>query len=227
MLLNLSCTPSIFKNISFIINSFNNRTNNRTNNRVNNYRINFIACSKNLFFIIVAVCLNACVNVPELLVSDVSQSQLYTGRFSINYFKDGALAREQGNFEWKIATASLTKNNSMQLSLLSPFNTTIALIAFDPNASNEQRASLITPVQTIYAADLNSLMDTTLGWQLPLENILLWLNVDEPKEKELLTDDWTIEVINRHKSNFPKLIIAKNEFKKITARIVLDDINNM
>jgi outer membrane biogenesis lipoprotein LolB len=218
MLLKLNCIPSIFKNInlniSFIINSFNNR-------------VNFIVCSKNLFFIIVTVCLNACVNVPELLVSDVSKPQLYTGRFSINYFKDGALAREQGNFEWKIATASLTKNNSMQLSLLSPFNTTIALIAFDPNASNEQRASLITPVQTIYAADLNSLMDTTLGWQLPLENILLWLNVDEPKEKELLTDDRTIEVINRHKSNFPKLIIAKNEFKKITARIVLDDINNM
>ncbi|MEN9912440.1 MAG: hypothetical protein RI956_884, partial [Pseudomonadota bacterium] len=202
---------SMNKKINFIIHSF----------------IHFICCSKSLFFIIVALCLNACVSVPEFSTLDTSKPQLYTGRFSINYLKEGALAREQGNFEWKIANVSLTKNTSMQLSLLSPFNTVIALIALDPSASNEQRASLVTPVQTIYAADLNNLMDTTLGWQLPLENILLWLNFDEPKEKESLADGWTVEVINRHESKFPKLIIAKNEFKNITARIVLDDINSM
>ena len=188
---------------------------------------NFISYSKKMFFITVALCLSACVSVPEFSTLNASKPQLYTGRFSINYLKEGVLAREQGHFEWKITTASLAKNTSMQLSLLSPFNTTIALISLDSSASNEQRASLITPVQTVYAADLNSLMDTTLGWQLPLENILLCLGFDEPKEKESLTDGWTVEVINRHQSKLAKLIIAKNELKHITARIVLDDINNM
>lgn len=213
MLLNmlLNFIVSMSKKINFIIHSF----------------IHFACYSKSLLFITVALCLNACVSVPEFPALDATKPQLYTGRFSINYLKEGALAREQGNFEWKIANVSLARNTSMQLSLLSPFNTVIALIALNPSASSEQRASLITPVQTVYATDLNRLMDTTLGWQLPLENILLWLNIDEPKEKESLADGWTIEVINRHESKFPKLIIAKNEFKHITARIVLDDINSM
>jgi hypothetical protein len=177
-----------------------------------------------LGFMVLLSCLNACISVPDFFTLTPKKPTVYTGRFSVNYFKSAVLTREQGSFEWKITDSNTIDIKPMQLSLLSPFNTTIALITLNPNASSEQRASLKTPNETIYDTDLDSLMNTVLGWELPLSTLSSWLNQGLLTQDTLISDDWTLQIINRHESKSPKLIIATSALKQITARIVLDDV---
>lgn len=172
--------------------------------------------------------LTACISVPEILsLNPSNQSKLYTGKFSVNYLNNGTISREQGNFEWKIIDPLANEPTHMQLSLLSPFNTTIALITLNPQLPTSQRASLKTPKQTFYESNLSQLMNKVLGWQLPLEELALSLYHNDFKSKPYIPNDWNIEILSQYESNNqPKLIVAKNNSKEISARILLNDIEN-
>jgi outer membrane lipoprotein LolB len=162
----------------------------------------------------------ACVTVPE--IADLkSRSTSHSGRFTISYEKDGAPHREQGGFEWKIQNASqAAPDQAMQLALLSPLGTTLAVIAFDPQASSSQRASLTGPTQTEHATDLDTLMQRTLGWRLPLAALLPWLGKTEPNDSPA---DWVIAVPTRHDTGSPKLITASNAELKLSVRLVFEE----
>lgn len=109
---------------------------------------------------------------------------------------------------------------AMQLSLLSPLGNTLALLAYNPEAALAQRASIQTPQQRFVAADLDSLMSNTLGWRLPLLDLLPWLGQKTPSAAP---QDWLINVNSRYDSDFPRLIVAQNKSQALNVRLVLDD----
>jgi outer membrane biogenesis lipoprotein LolB len=163
--------------------------------------------------------LAACVSVPNMLSLEKT-FDLYTGRFSISYQKDGLLQREQGGFEWKIQSdLAPDAAAAMQLALLTPLGNTVALIAFNPQASADQRASLTTPTQIEFAPDLATLMQDVLGWRLPLTELLPWLAKASPKQSP---DGWAISVVSRHPNGLPKLITANHDAMSIQVRLVFE-----
>jgi hypothetical protein len=176
---------------------------------------------------LLCVGLNACVTVPTMAISDQLAPQTYAGRFSVSYLKDDTPVREQGSFEWKIAAIQSSRepivqpNRAMQLSLLGPLNATLALLAVDPNAPLTEQASLTTPGTTLRAPDLSTLMNRVLGWQLPLEAVLPWLSVNSPKAAP--SPEWRMDVLSRHESGFPKVLLATHADKHMTVRLVFDD----
>lgn len=120
----------------------------------------------------------------------------------------------------KVSAPTLNAAGAMQLNLLNPLGGALAVLAFDPEAPLNERASLNTPQQRYVAPDLDRLMSQTLGWRLPLVDLLAWLGKTAPKQT---SQDWQINVSSRHDSGYPKLILAKNDAMVINVRLVLDD----
>jgi outer membrane lipoprotein LolB len=170
-----------------------------------------------LWLAVIAAVLAACVSVPALPPSS-EKPTIYTGRFAVSYIKDGATQREQGGFEWKIVATNHAEK-TMQLSLLSPLGTTVALIALDPHKPAQLRASLTTPTQTDTAPDLDALMENTLGWRLPLSQLLPWIAKTPPTQSPA---DWQIAVASRHDSGLPRLMTANNPALELTVRLVFE-----
>jgi outer membrane biogenesis lipoprotein LolB len=163
--------------------------------------------------------LAACVSVPNM-PSLEKTFDLHTGRFSISYQKDGQPQREQGGFEWKIQSGLAPgAATAMQLALLSPLGNTVALIAFDPQATADKRASLITPTQIDFAPDLATLMQDVLGWRLPLAELLPWLTKNSPSQSP---DGWAMSVVSRHPSGLPRLITANHDAMGLQVRLVFE-----
>ncbi len=167
--------------------------------------------------------LTACVTAPtrpELTETPT----LYSGRFSISFPKEGLTQREQGGFEWKIQSALAPKTaepeKAMQLSLLNPLGSIAAIIAYDPKASIDKRASFTSPLQTDYAPTLNVLMQRTLGWRLPLTELLPWLETTEPRSQP---EKWAITVVSRFEGGLPKLLTAHNPALSISVRLVFEE----
>jgi outer membrane lipoprotein LolB len=172
-----------------------------------------------LFAIAVTFLVCACVSIPNQAGPE-KQFKSHAGRFSINYQKDGIAQREQGGFEWKIQIDS-PEEKAMQLSLLSPLGNTVVVIALNPSEPQiNQRASFTSPNQTAFAPDLDSLMQNTLGWRLPLTALLPWLEKSPPKQ---MPADWEIAVQSRHATDLPKLITANNERLNLSVRLVFEE----
>lgn len=187
--------------------------------------------------------LSACVSVPAALQTD-SQPSLYTGRFAVTYALNHAVQREQGGFEWRIFTGSTQTQTQvqiqpqpqaspldapMQLLLTSPLGTTVAVLQFDPTALLTQRASLKTPQDRYFAPTLPALMQHTLGWELPLNALLPWLNAQPPDPVDIdgtprarADTEWSIDVVSRHETGLPKIITLTHTGRAITARLVFD-----
>lgn len=165
-----------------------------------------------------AVVLSACVTVPEL-PELTSKATIHTGRFAVSYQKDSVAQREQGGFEWKIQNQA-GRDKAMQLTLLGPLGTSVALIALDPQTNAERRASLTTPLRTDYAPTLDLLMQRSLGWDLPLSELIAWLGKDEPQNAPA---DWNIKVLSRYDSGLPKLMTAENPALQINVRLIFEE----
>jgi outer membrane biogenesis lipoprotein LolB len=174
--------------------------------------------SKRSLLAIVAMALSACVTVPNL-PELISKPTIHTGRFAVSYQKDNIAQREQGGFEWKIQNQA-ERDKAMQLTLLSPLGTSVALIALDPQTSAERRASLTTPLNTDYAPTLDLLMQRTLGWGLPLNELIAWLGKDEPTG---MPTNWRITVLSRYSSGLPKLMTAENTALQISVRLIFEE----
>ncbi len=160
--------------------------------------------------------------------------QDYTGRFSLSYLKDGQQQREQGGFEWMVVQGVAPRNavlssvkepinslsqTAMKLVLLAPLGNTIAVIALDPLAMASQRASISTPARSEYAADLDTLMQRTLGWRLPLLALLPWLNKGEPEQAP---NGWQMSVASRFDTGMPRQITAINQALNLNVRLVFE-----
>jgi outer membrane biogenesis lipoprotein LolB len=168
--------------------------------------------------------LSGCISVPESPQTSV-QPQLYKGRFSVTYPLQNAVQREQGGFEWRIfqdphATPQNALETPMQLLLTSPLGTTVAAVQFDPTALVAQRASLRTPQSNHFASNLPALMEHTLGWELPLQNLLPWLTARAVKPENIA--EWAVEIVSRHDTGAPKIITLTHIERRMTARLVFD-----
>ena len=170
---------------------------------------------------VAAVCaawLLGCVSTP-----DTAELQLkpivYAGRFTMSYQKLGTLAREQGRFEWKIQDTA-RDDKAMQLSLLSPLGTTLALIAYNPSADAAKRASFTSPINIEFAPDLDTLMHGLLGWQLPLAALTPWLSRTPPAQT---LEDWKVSVLSRHDNGLPKIMTADNAVLQLSTRLVFEE----
>jgi outer membrane biogenesis lipoprotein LolB len=165
-----------------------------------------------------AFILSACVAAPKLPELS-SNSTIYKGRFAVSYQKDNATQREQGGFEWKIQHFTQF-DQAMQLTLLSPLGSAIAVIAIDPQSNADQRASLTTPLHTEYAPTLALLMQRTFGWGLPLSELIPWLAKDEPRDTP---NNWKITVIDRYDNGLPKRMTAENTALHINVRLFFEE----
>jgi outer membrane biogenesis lipoprotein LolB len=196
-----------------------------------------------------AAMLAACVTAPAFNAGDANKGSswgsqttpkpteqavvvVYAGRFSASYTKDGKPQRDQGRFEWKTLKASQNSTDTgqpqlpdasqsaMQIALLSPVGTTVAVIAYAPKAAAGERASLSTASHTYTAPDLDELMQNTLGWRLPLLGLLPWLATNAPPSAP---PNWGVEVMSRQPSGMPKIIAAQNLSQGITVRLVFEE----
>jgi outer membrane lipoprotein LolB len=167
--------------------------------------------------IMLAAALTACVSAPELKAFN-DKPTTYVGRFTVSYQKNGEPQREQGGFEWKIQPNRSTEQ-AMSLALISPLGSTLAVIAFDPQAKRAERASLTSPSLTDSAPDLESLMERNLGWRLPLADILPWVSTTPPAQTPA---NWVVAVPTRYGSGLPRLLTANNDALKLSVRLVFE-----
>ena len=106
-----------------------------------------------------------------------------TGRISVQYQQNDKEQTLPGSFEWQ-QTASSTN-----ITLLSPLGQVIATIEQNPTGASLQQ----TGKATRYASDLDSLLNDSLGWTLPVSGLRDWLqgfSLDaQGKRVALKTDD--------------------------------------
>ncbi len=174
---------------------------------------------KALLIVSVATLCAACETLPSTIEGEATP-KLYTGRFSVSFMKEGQTQREQGSFDWKVQrSAAGDEETGMQLAINSPLGNTLATIAYSPRELDGEKASLKTPTQYYVASTLDTLMQRTLGWRLPLTALLPWLSDKEPKQT---SEEWQVKAISRHDNGSPKVVSADNAALNISARLVFD-----
>jgi outer membrane biogenesis lipoprotein LolB len=177
---------------------------------------------KALLLVSIAALCTACETLPSTIENEV-QPKVYTGRFSVSFMKDGQTQREQGSFDWKVKPSSTgDEETAMQLAINSPLGNTLATIAFNPRELAGEQASLRTPTQHYVASTLDTLMQRTLGWRLPMTALLPWMSDKDPKQSSA---EWLVKAVSRHDNGSPKVISADNAALSISARLVFDEFS--
>ncbi|WP_334040988.1 lipoprotein insertase outer membrane protein LolB [Burkholderia ambifaria] len=140
-------------------------------------------------------------NAPAGAALQTAATHAYHGRFAVQY--NDRLGRQQnvyGNFDW------LEHGDDVSLELRSPLGQTLAVVKSTP-----QTATLELPNrQPQYATDVGELMQSTLGFSLPLAGLRYWLlptpapatpaqMVRDPADtthvKQIRQDGWTIDYL--------------------------------
>lgn len=128
-------------------------------------------------------------------------SRAYHGRFAVRYVdQHGEQRNAYGNFDWQ------EQGDTVTLQLLSPLGQTLAVVTSSPSA-----ATLELPNRHPVTADnVSTLMQSTLGFALPIEGLRYWLQpspapsslaktIPDPQEetrlKEIDQDGWTIQYL--------------------------------
>lgn len=163
------------------------------------------ACAAALAVVALSACSVAPTRAPAASnAADVLSTQphrAYHGRFSVRYVDmKGQSRNAYGNFDWH------EQGDTVTLQLLSPFGQTLAIVTSSPAT-----ATLELPNRQPLAADnVDSLMQTALGFALPVEGLRYWLQplpaptsrartVLDPQTatrlKEIDQDGWTIQYI--------------------------------
>ncbi len=177
---------------------------------------------KALLLVSIAALCAACKTLPNTLENE-TPPKVYTGRFSVSFMKDGQAQREQGSFDWRIKHSSTgDEEAAMQLAINSPLGNTLATIAFNPRELAGEQASLRTPTQHFVASTLDTLMQRTLGWRLPMTALLPWMSDKDPKQSSA---EWLVKAVSRHDNGSPKVISADNAALSIFARLVFDEFS--
>lgn len=156
-----------------------------------------------------AAALSACSVVPTRGPSTSNASttlstqtaRAYHGRFSVRYVDSKGQSRNAyGNFDWR------EQGDTVTLQLLNPFGQTLALVTSSPAAATLELPNR----QPLTADNVGTLMQTALGFALPVESLRYWLQpspaptshartvpdaADETRLKEIDQDGWTVQYI--------------------------------
>jgi outer membrane lipoprotein LolB len=128
-------------------------------------------------------------------------SRAYHGRFAVRYLdQNGRERNAYGNFDWQ------EQGETVRLQLLSPLGQTLAVVTSSPSAATLELPNR----QPVTADNVSSLMQSTLGFELPIEGLRYWLQpspaptsrattVPDPQQetrlKEIDQDGWTIQYL--------------------------------
>ena len=126
-------------------------------------------------------------------------SRAYHGRFAVRYTdQNGQPRNAYGNFDWQ------EQGDTVTLQLLSPFGQTLAIVTSSPSAATLELPNR----QPLTADNVGTLMQTALGFALPVEGLRYWLKpspaptshaetIADPqiqtRLKEIDQDGWTIQ----------------------------------
>ncbi|MEB0029896.1 lipoprotein insertase outer membrane protein LolB [Undibacterium sp. RTI2.1] len=140
-----------------------------------------------LFSLFLSLTLSGCASTPRQ--TNASPDRQYqenlqiNGRISVQYQQNDKEQTLPGSFEWQ-QTATSTN-----ITLLSPLGQVIATIQQTPTGASLQQVGKATR----YASDLDSLLNDSLGWALPVSGLRDWLqgfSLDtQGKRIALKTDD--------------------------------------
>lgn len=153
------------------------------------------------------------------------------GRLSVRYQNNGKEEALHGSFAW------IQNPDHIRVTLLSPLGQTIAVIEVTPEG-----ASLIQGGQAVRsAAEVDRLVEQTLGWPLPVSGLREWLQgfgtgangrrfIATPDAQEFTTqDNWRIRYVSwQDESNSPSrpkridLNRTTAEAGNVSIRAVLD-----
>lgn len=102
----------------------------------------------------------------------------FTGRFSLQYEHNGKPESWSGSFTWSQTTDKTT------VALLSPLGQTLATIVSD----NDMATLTQSGQEPRSAANVDALVQDTLGWPLPISNLRDWLQAYtiDPKGQRVL-----------------------------------------
>jgi outer membrane lipoprotein LolB len=128
-------------------------------------------------------------------------NRAYHGRFSVRYVDQSGQSRNAyGNFDWQ------QQGDTVTLRLLSPFGQTLAVVTSSPATATLELPNR----QPVTADNVGTLMQSTLGFALPVEGLRYWLQpspapnsqaktIADPQVqtrlKEIDQDGWTIQYI--------------------------------
>jgi outer membrane lipoprotein LolB len=159
------------------------------------------------------------------------QQQLQlSGRIQVQYQQNDKPQSLPGSFEW------LQDKDSTDITLISPLGQTIATISQNAAGANLQQAN--QPLRS--AANLDSLLNETLGWPLPVSGLRDWLQgyILTPDGKHqmlaaqenlnLEADGWRIRYVSWQEQDgqvHPKRIDLQrytSEAGEVSMRIIID-----
>jgi outer membrane lipoprotein LolB len=156
-----------------------------------------------------AVLLSACAtkpNVPNTTNAATSitaqTSRAYHGRFAVQYNDQyGQQRNAYGNFDWQETGDTVT------LQLRNPLGQTLAIVTSSPSSATLELPNR----QPLNAENVSGLMQSTLGFALPVEGLRYWLQpsaaptsratttMDASSNnghlKEIKQDGWTIDYL--------------------------------
>ncbi|MBX9869529.1 MAG: lipoprotein insertase outer membrane protein LolB [Burkholderiaceae bacterium] len=179
-----------------------------------------------LLGIILCAAFSACTSTKPLSQETLNKERQYqdnsqiSGRISIQYQQNDIEQSVHANYDW------LQSKNTLEINLSSPLGQTIAQIT-----QNAQGARLEQAKQaTLYAADIEQLLNDNLGWPLPANDLKIWLQgFDKRADGSLIavpTQDnfqihangWTLNYAQWQEVNgkaHPKLIDLKRQTEQV------------
>lgn len=165
----------------------------------------FPACASALAVAALSACSVAPTRGPSTSNASTTLStqtaRAYHGRFSVRYVDSKGQSRNAyGNFDWR------ERGDTVTLQLLNPFGQTLAVVTSSPAAATLELPNR----QPLTADNVGTLMQTALGFALPVEGLRYWLQpspaptshartvqdaADETRLKEIDQDGWTVQYI--------------------------------
>ncbi|CEJ96314.1 Outer membrane lipoprotein LolB precursor [Caballeronia glathei] len=129
-------------------------------------------------------------------------SRAYHGRFAVQYNdQNGQTRNAYGNFDWQ------ENGDTVTLQLRNPLGQTLAIVTSSPSSATLELPNR----QPLNAGNVSELMQSTLGFSLPVEGLRYWLqpsaaptsrarttmdsSTGNERLKEIKQDGWTIDYL--------------------------------
>jgi outer membrane lipoprotein LolB len=156
-----------------------------------------------------AFVLSGCAIQPRLPTTSAASTSLttqtsraYHGRFAVQYNDQNGVQRNAyGNFDWQ------ENGDTVTLQLRNPLGQTLAIVTSSPSSATLELPNR----QPLNAGNVSELMQSTLGFSLPVEGLRYWLqpsaaptsrarttmdsSTGNERLKEIKQDGWTIDYL--------------------------------
>lgn len=172
----------------------------------------------------------ASVSTATTALRSYQQQLQLSGRIQVQYQQNDKPQSLPGSFEW------IQSKDSTDITLISPLGQTIATISQNAGGASLQQAN--QPLRS--AADLDSLLNETLGWPLPVSGLRDWLQgyvltadgkhqmLAAQENLNLEADGWRIRYVSWQEQDgllHPKRIDLQrytSEAGEVSMRIIID-----